>query len=753
MQFVKKIACAVFAIVGLGAYLQPAGASAEFQPNRNPSLAVTRTTGSIEIDGRLDEPAWRDAAVATNFVETYPGDLIEPDVKTEVLVMYDADYLYLGFKCFDDPATVRASMRARDEIFQDDYVGLILDTFGDAAWSYEIFVNPLGLQGDLRMVSGSGEDLSFDMVFHSQGRLTSDGWVVEVAVPFSSLRFPKNSQKPWRATFWRNRPRSSRQRMSWSEVTRDNPCFMCQFGNLTGIHDVVPGSRLELLPSVIASQASVLKNDDEPSEGLDNLDPDADISLNARYLLTSDLSAEATYNPDFSQVESDAAQIDVNTTSALFFTEKRPFFQEGSELFSTWIDAVYTRSINDPIAAVKLNGRIGNTALGYIGARDENSPLIIPFEESSGLINAGKSTSNILRLKRQLYDDAFVGLMATDRRLDVGGSGSTFGADFALRFLDNYRVEFMGMASHTNEPADFADSDDLEPVTFDNGRHTARFDDESFWGNSFYASIEREARHWSFDIDLRQYSPTFRADNGFIGINNRREIVIWNNLLFNPNKSVVVAYGPTLSVGRVWNYDGKRKDEWVTPQFSLSLPAQTSVVVEALFSRENFSGYQFDHIRHYALYMESRPAKEISFGFEAKDIRYIARNVDPPVLGDGIQLEVEVTLQPLQRLVIVPAWEYIELSYPADRGLIFAGYVSRTQINYQFSREWFARLILQYDSFDREFALEPLLTYELNPFTIFYLGSTHDYVNIPGDTTWRQTERQFFAKFQYLFRM
>ncbi len=726
---------------------------ADFKPNVDPTLSLPRINAKIEIDGHLDEPAWSGAAIATNFVETYPGDLIKPDVKTEVLLMYDADNLYVGFHCYDDPATVRASLRERDNIFQDDYVGLILDTFGDAAWSYELFVNPLGIQGDLRMNVDGEEDMTFDMVYYSRGEITNDGWIVEVAIPFNSLRFPHRDRQTWRVDFWRNRPRSARQRMSWTEIDRNNPCFMCQFGTITGITGVEPGNKLELIPAVIGSQASILKESDNPASGLRNLDPDAQASLNARYLLTSDLSAEATYNPDFSQVESDAAQIDVNTTSALFFPERRPFFQEGSELFSTWVDAVYTRSINDPIAAVKLSGRIGKTALGYIGARDENSPLIIPFEEGSGLLNVGKSTSNILRLKRQLYGDAFVGFMATDRRLDIGGSGSTFGPDIGLRFFENYRLEFQGLLSHTNEPVNFAASNDLSPETFDNGRHTSKFDDENYWGNAFYLSFERSARLWSFDIDVDQTSPTFRADNGFITLSNRREINVWTGLDLRPNKKVLIAYEPSLTAGRVWNFEGKRKDQWLRPNISVTLPGQTVVQAELLLSRENFRGVQFDHIRHSRIYLETRPTGALVCALNAMRIHYIARNVSPPVLGDGYQFDVELTFKPLQRLVLAPSWTYTELNFPHASGLIFAGYVTRTQMNYQFTREWYLRLIVQYDSFDRSFSLEPLITYELNPFTIFYLGSTHNYLNVQPGGSWEPTQRQFFAKFQYLFRL
>src|SRR5690606_37098291 len=229
----------------------PAVAQTPFVPNEKPRLEVGRAAGAIKIDGELDDAGWIGAAKADNFAEHTPGDKVRPPVATEVLVTYDAESFYLAFICYDDPATVRVTMRDRDEIFSDDYVGIILDTYGDAAWAYELFVNPYGLQGDLKMLSDGEEELTFDIVFDSRGKLTAQGWQAEVAIPFSSLRFPHRQVQEWRATFWRNRSRSSRERSTWAAIDRNEPCFTCQFGYLTGIEGAAPGSRLEVLPSLV----------------------------------------------------------------------------------------------------------------------------------------------------------------------------------------------------------------------------------------------------------------------------------------------------------------------------------------------------------------------------------------------------------------------------------------------------------------------------------------------------------------------
>ncbi len=737
-----------FALLLLSA---PAVAQSNFVPNTKPSLNVSRCNGPIVVDGEFSDLGWKDAAKAQNFSEHTPHDRTEPPVQTEVLITYDAENFYLGFICHDDPTTVRASMRNRDEIFSDDYVGILMDTYGDASWAYEIFVNPFGLQGDLRMVTNGDEDMLFDIVFDSRGHITPSGWQVEVAIPFSSLRFPVKPVQEWRATFWRNRPRSDRERSSWAAIDRDEPCFSCQWGTLIGFESAKPGSRLELLPAVIGFQSAILHHPDNPRSGLENTDPDGEASLNVRYLISSDLTADITYNPDFSQVESDAAQVDVNNNFALFYPEKRPFFQEGADIFGTFTNVVYTRSVNDPLLAAKLTGRLASrTAIGYLAARDEHSPLLLPFEEHTDVVEVGRSVSNALRVKQSFGEDSFVGAIATDRRIDDGGSGSAFGADFSLRLTKNYRIDGQALASHTAEPDDqqlFSD-----PESFDRGRHTSTFDGERYWGNSVYAGLQREARLWNVELEYQQVSPTFRADNGFVFRNNQREGSLWTGLFFRPKSKTFIEVTPSLSVGRIWNFSGARKDEWVSPELSLLLPHQTTLGLGWLYSRETFKGIFFPGIRHYWVSAESNFSELLSLVGQVKRIKYIARRLETPVLGHGWEFELSASVKPFQRLVIKPSYSYEELSYPGDGIKIYAGYIMRTQLNYQFTREWFLRVIFQYDNFDRVMGIEPLLSYKLNPFTIFYLGSTHSYQNLRESSGMAQTARQFFFKFQYLLR-
>ncbi|MCH7819154.1 MAG: carbohydrate binding family 9 domain-containing protein [Candidatus Marinimicrobia bacterium] len=371
-----------------------------FVPNIQPLLDVSKTIGSILIDGDLNDVGWIGAARATNFTQAEPTDMVKPQSATTAFITYDDENLYIAVIAVDDdPSSIRSSLRDRDRIFSDDLVGFILDTYGDASWAYEVFANPNGIQGDLRWTQ-RGKDSSFDIVYKSEGKITATGYQVEFAIPFASLRFPDKNVQDWKITFWRIRPRESREQYSWAAISKDDPCFACQFGSLKGIENVKPGKSFEILPTITSSQAG-FRDLDIPGSSLQNGDINGDASIGIRYRITSNTSIEGTINPDFSQVESDVSQIDVNNTFALFFPERRPFFQEGSDLFNGWYNVVHTRSINDPSFATKLTSRTNEISYAYIGAVDERSPLIIPGEEGSNIVsNLGKSYSNILRVRR-----------------------------------------------------------------------------------------------------------------------------------------------------------------------------------------------------------------------------------------------------------------------------------------------------------------------------------------------------------------
>lgn len=731
-------------------------AGREWSPQDRPVLDVDRAGGAIVVDGALDDPGWEGAARATGFAENYPDSRARPPVESEVLVTYDAKNLYLGFVARDDPAEIRTRISDRDQMWQDDYFGILLDTYGDASWAYFLFANPSGVQGDSRFAEAAGEDDGFDIVYESEGRITDDGYVVEMAVPFESLRFPDRPEQAWRVTFWRTRPRDSRDTYTWAATTRGEQCFLCQFGTLTGIEGVRSGGALELFPAVTASTAAALEDEDDPDSEFGGYDSDGEASLGLRYAFPVGLTAEATLNPDFSQVESDVAQVDANTTFALFFPERRPFFQEGSDLFETYFSTVYTRQINDPTVAGKLIGRMGRTSLAYLGARDENSPILLPFQERSFVGQGEQSVSNILRARRTYGENSYVGGLFTDRRFEESdGAGTAWGVDGVQRFLGDWRLEYQLLGSRTVEPDEAGPTASLGDLTFDDGDHTAVFDGESFGGFAQYTSLERSGQRWNSDIDYWATSPTFRSDNGFETRNDYKTLIVFEELNFRPELSWLDQLTVDVRAERNWTWDaGDRKGDYINPTIELSLKGQTFVEAGYSWGRDQFQDIDFGGLRTWFLFAESNASDLVQGGFYAEGGRQISRNSDPPVVGDARYLELFGTVKPFTRMTIEPSLIFSSLDRADDGEEIFSGWILRTKSTLSFSRQLFLRLVLQYDDFDEQFNVEPLVTYKLNPFTLFYVGSTQVFREFPAPRDeLTAVERQYFAKFQYLFRL
>lgn len=728
-------------------------------PQEKPTLRIPRVAEPPRIDGVLDDPAWKGAARADGFSEVRPGDRVKPLAETEVLVAYDDHNLYLAFIAHDDPKQLRAAQRDRDEIWSDDNVGIILDTYGTASWSYQIFANPYGAQGDIR-ATNRGEDMSVDLLFESRGMVTESGYQVEMAIPFSSLSFPRGEQQSWRATFWRNHPRSSRHQYSWAAIERGNPCFECQLGTLEGIENVKPGAPLWLLPAVLGSQVSGLSLDGDPASGLGDPERDGEASLTVRYDFSSDFSGEATLNPDFSQVESDAAQVDVNSPFALQYAEKRPFFQQGTDVYQTWVNAVYTRSFNDPLFAVKLTGRPSKTSFGALIARDEHTPVLIPFEERSVLLLGGRSTGFVGRVRQSLKDEAFVGLLFTRRQYDEGGAGTVFGVDGLFKLGKHQRLEWQALGSFIDEAADSTLNPQLVGLGFDG--YTAAFDGESYWGTAGHLGLERDAKTWEFDLAYRWTSPTFRAPTGFVSRNDEQRLHAFQGFNFYPTSGFATRWQLRMGANKMWNWSGAVKDENVWIGGSAQLKGQIYLEAELGTEDEIYRGTRQTGKQYWSFYGESAFSELLSLGGGAWGGDSTARFADPPVVGKALNFDAWATLRPTERLLIQPSWRYSRLRDRHSGAPFFDDSIWRVRLKYQLNRGLSARVVVQYDGFDRSLSVEPLLSYKLNAFTIFYAGSSAAWLDVdprPGRRDdsrvaggFEPVSRQYFFKLQYLFR-
>ena len=714
---------------------------------KNRIFEITRATGSIIVDADLDDVGWADAASTDFFLEIQPGDNVDPPDPTEVKVTYDKDNLYVAFMAYSDPDDIRATLQKRDQAWRDDFVAIIIDAYGDANAAVMIGSNPLGVQMDA-LNQGQHDDDSYDIIYESAGKITDKGFHVEMAIPFSSLSFPKKKIQEWKVTFFRSFPRDARHMVTWGGLDRSNQCWLCQLGTLKGIQGIEQKGKLEFLPTLIGSQSSELDENNALKKG----SSEGEVSMGIKYSLSSDRVAEIAINPDFSQVEADEEQIDVNTTFALNYPEKRPFFNEGADLTDTPVSVVYTRSINNPTGVGRIINRGQKDSWLLLSALDEDSPYIVPGEEQSFTRMGSKSFSNIFRYKRSLNEGSFLGLIATDRRMvDNQGSGSVVGFDTRYRFNDTYQVEFQSVFSHTQEPDD---SLLISSATFGDN-HTFTFDGESFSGNALKLEFDRNTEHWRMEVGYDHRTPTFRAENGFVTNANNRRIFGQSLWIYFPNNFFSQVLGG-VHAGVEHNFDGVQKAKYIALFSNLAMPRQTRLnVMYARRMQYRFKDTELKGTYDIKINLNSQFSERYQFGTNIG--RHVApvRFLEVPEEGRLAVLEFWTRMQASDRLNVGLSYNSQKMTTMDRKTDYFSGYTSTLRASYQHNKSLGFKVLTQYNDFSKDFQIQPLLTYQPSPFTIFYIGSTSNQ-NVDGLAfdniqNGMLTDRQYFMKIQYLF--
>ncbi|MFQ5537259.1 MAG: DUF5916 domain-containing protein [Gemmatimonadota bacterium] len=461
-------------------------------------VEIPRLDGAdVAVDGRLDEPVWEQATVLADFTQYEPVEGIPATEPTEVRVFYTADAIYFGVHAFDsEPSEILAHLGERDRsVFGDDWIRIMLDTFDDQRQAYVFYVNPLGIQTDGLWIEGlqtrfggfgrGGVSIDFnpDFIWESDGRVTDDGWTAEIRIPYVSLRFREVPVQDWGVQVAREVKRRG-FKQSWAPLTKEISSTLAQSGRLVGLRDLRPKRLVEVNPVITG-----IRSGERRDGTFVRQDPDGDFGLNGRVGVTQNLVLDATYNPDFSQVEADANQIRINERFALFFPEKRAFFLEGTEIFNTPQRLVYTRRIVDPVAGAKLTGKVGAFQVGYIGAVDES-----PSTLQGG---SGQALFNLVRLRRDVGNGSTVGLLYTDRSL-TDGSGyynRLFAGDVRLLFRNRYTLtaQVAGSLDHSS-----AQDTRIRPQPF------------------LHTRFERSGTTFSWNLSLTDIDPDFRARSGFI---------------------------------------------------------------------------------------------------------------------------------------------------------------------------------------------------------------------------------------------
>jgi len=703
---------------------------------------------AIQVDGKLDDAAWRDAHPVWLAYEFDPGENSPAPQKTEARALYDRQNLYLGFRCFDTrPVEIRANISDRDKIFQDDYLIVSIDTYGDFQRAYEFAVNPFGIQGDL-LATLNGEDVDFDLIWHAAAARNDSGWTAEMAIPFKSLRFPNRPEQTWLMHIVRNYPRASRYRLSWMPIDRNNPSFFSQAGLLQGLRDIAAPGGIEVLPYAMGQQADGLVDAGDPHSRWRNHPPQGRIGAGLQYAPGPNFSLDAVINPDFSQIESDAGQISVNTTFALDYPEKRPFFLIGQELLQT--PMYYSRSINNPSVAGRIIGKNSSLSYLYMGAWDRNTSFIIPGEESSDTVPSDiPSAVNIGRLRYDLGNESYIGGMLFGRDLS-GGHNYLLGFDWNYHFRQRWYFSGESFLTHTRELNDTTLFQSFRPLG--HSGHDAGFNGEQYYGAGSHAVLFYGSRSYNFQVVYNDFSPTYQTYNGMFPSVDYRQAYMEQVYKLYPNKWYLDRVQFYLAGNLQYNHLNVHKEQYLQPGVSLTLKGQTTMDISLLqLYDERFNGTLFKDIDKVLLTFSTRPSNAISLTVESLTGDFIYRS-STPELGKGRTLEIGLNLKPTSRLNGSFSWSSASLRDIDSARKFYDGYILRSLLVYQFSPAMFIRAIIEYNSFAKSYDVYPLFSYKLSAFTTFFAGMTNSYYEFGSPAGIRITDRQYFVKMQYLFR-
>ena len=726
-----------------------------------PTMRPPRTRERPRVDGRLDDAVWRDALHITDFVQQNPVEGAPATEATDVWIAYDSQNFYLAVHAhYSDPSLMRANRNDRDQSFEDDNIAIYFDTFLDQNRAYRFSVNGYGVQGDA-IVNARGYsrrargrrtgsysmsrneiptgDSSWDALFDSGGQIVDDGFTAEMAIPFKSLRYPERDRDiPHRWGFQIVREvRGKDENQVWAPVTRNISGFLTQVGLLEGMTNLSMSRNLEILPTFTGIQHGSL----DSRGNFVNKDPSPEGGLNVKYGITSNLTADVTFNPDFSQIESDLPQIEVNQRFALRYPELRPFFLEGAEIFQILgpLTFVHTRTIVDPEFGAKLTGKVGRTTLGMIVADDEAPGRVEP-----GNLAYGRKANNFVgRARYDLYAESYLGAIFTHR--GFMDSHSTLGA------VDgNFRV---GQTQGVGFKLAQTDHRDMDGV--------------SRQGQMIDLSYRLNSRHWNSFVALYSLSPDFRHDIGFVRRVDTRRLYSRLGYNFWP-ESWIVNWGPSIQYGRNHNFANDLDDEDVRLGFNARFARNISFNADVREEMERYRGLRF-HKRAVSVGGEVNTNRMLVFGGyyrQGDEVKY----QENPYLGKGGSGSFFAALRPVSRFqseLNLSVSDFIDLRNGADT--IFDVKILRTLSTYQFTDRFMLRNIAEYNTFDRKFGLNWLLTYRVNAGTAFYVGYDDHYQqadrlygDVDGDgfedqlfptlTFMQQTNRAVFTKVQYLFR-
>ena len=792
----------------------------------SPALTIPRLPRSPALDDFLSmKPQGeiaRQMAKVSGFTQRNPHDGEGVSEPTDAYLGYDQKNLYIVFVCFDDPRKVRARMSRREDVYDDDQVEVMLDTFHDRRRAYAFQTTPLGVQWDAIWTEASREeqtaghfDTSFDTVWDSHGKVTESGFVVWMAIPFKSLRFPAAKQQDWGIILYRGITRKTEDSF-WPHVSYKIEGRLGQAASLLGLEGISPGHSIEMIPYGLMRGFRALDTRDPTNPYFQHAVAQGQTGVDAKFVIQDHFVVDMTVNPDFSQIESEDPQITVNQRYAVYFPEKRPFFLENEDFFRTPLDLFFTRSIGDPSAGIRLTGKDGPYSVGLMAADDRSPGLAVPdYSPYSGM----RSYFTIARVSRDIFRQSSVGALYTDWECPTTGEYNRVGGvDTHLKFNPNWTLD--GQAVATSSYLDLNCEANLYPFSSGN-----KGNNDYYAGPAERLELRRDGLHFSYDGAYNDLTPGVVSIPGFINRVDIRETTHAVDYRFRPKTGWIVDWGPSVTVRYDFDHTGLRLDTDYNPYFSIQGRGQTVFIVRpyeefherlrpqdfcfygyALYCPPTTLGNQDYHEHTSGASFQTGYLKKVTLtagyywgqgvNFEALPPAPLAIPTlyNHPFLGREDTAQAGLTFRPIKPLKIEntylferlrtnsDAYFFEQTQFPGSSHGILNNHILRSKWNWQFTPQLSMRLILQYNSVlagtpgvgslytylptQKEFNTDFLITYLLHPGTAIYIGYNSDLQNLnvipqtptsPGYVTntakgYINDSRQFFVKVSYLFR-
>jgi len=743
--------------------LAAAAASAAPETSKFGTIAIPR----IDIAPKLEDfvemkpsPAFEGKlASVSGLIQRVPTDGAPSTQRTDVYLGYDSKNLYAIFVAFDtEPSKIRARLSRREDIFDDDSVEIMLDTFHDHRRAYSFLVNPMGVQADALWTEDVGFDFSFDTIWESQAKLTERGYLVWMAIPFRSLRFASNDPQTWGIILNRGLPRSNEDTF-WPPYSSRIQGRLNQEGAVTGLSSISPGRNLQFIPYGIFRSFRELDLRDPNRPVFDQRHAYGRLGLDAKSVLKDKFVLDATINPDFSQVESDEPQVTVNQRFEVLFPEKRPFFLENSNYFNTPINLVFTRRIVDPKYGLRLTGKNGPWAVGLLMADDASAGETIPRSDP----NASKHAYfGIGRVSYDLGRQSNVGAIFTDREF-AGSYNRVGGIDGRLTLNTNWVTTFQGVVSSTLNT---------------DGTYQA--------GPAAEVTAQRQGLHFTYNFDYSDRSNGFVTEPGFDPQPDIHNIVQHFQYTFRREGSTLISWAPIFDTYETFDHGGNHLNSGFSPAMQVELKGQTYITL--LYAKEmellrpkDFAVLPANnrYVRHTTeVTVNTNYYRAVSLKMDVRwgtRINYDAPTGQIPFLAGRTSVNTTLTVRPSRKLRVDNTYILFRLHDRMGGVGSMNNHIIRSKLNYQFTRALSFRFIGQYNSLltnptftslqtAKDFNADFLVTYLLRPSTAIYVGYNTNRenllnplaANIDGNLLrgprYINDGRNFFVKASYLLR-